>query len=55
MEAAQILNLTHAVNNKVTGVGGKLKDVDDKVDVIIKGWPGLLANHCPFPDCAYVG
>jgi hypothetical protein len=55
MAAAQILNLTHAVNNKVTGVGDKLKDVDDKIDVVIKGKPGLFAAHCPFPDCAYVG
>ena len=26
MAAAQILNLTHTVDNKVTGVGNKLKD-----------------------------
>jgi hypothetical protein len=32
MAAAQILNLTHAVNNK-------LKDVDDKVNVVVKGMP----------------
>ncbi|KAF8262488.1 hypothetical protein EI94DRAFT_707669 [Lactarius quietus] len=44
MAAAQILNLTHAVDNKVTGVGNKLKEVDDKMDVVIKGMPGLLAS-----------
>ncbi|KAF8261137.1 hypothetical protein EI94DRAFT_1705763 [Lactarius quietus] len=30
------MNLTHAVDNKVTGVGNKLKEVDDKMDVVIK-------------------
>jgi len=55
MAAAQILYLTHAVDNKVTGVGDKLKDVDDKMDDVIKGRPGLLDTHRPYPDCAYVG
>ncbi|KAH8978237.1 hypothetical protein EDB92DRAFT_2119397 [Lactarius akahatsu] len=36
MAAAQILSLTHAVDNKVTVVGIKLKDVDDKMDLVIK-------------------
>jgi len=39
MAAAQILSLTHTVDNKVTGVGNKLKDVDDKMDVVVKGMP----------------
>jgi hypothetical protein len=33
MAAAQILKLTNAVDNKVTGVGNKLEEVDDKM-----GW-----------------
>lgn len=45
MAAVQILNLTHAVDTKVTGVGNKLKDVDDKMDVVIKGTQVLLATH----------
>ncbi|KAH9175554.1 hypothetical protein EDB89DRAFT_320631 [Lactarius sanguifluus] len=36
MAAAQILNLTHGVDNKVTSVGNKLKDMDDKMDVVMK-------------------
>jgi len=36
MAAAQILNLTHAVDSKATHVGNKLKEVDDKMDVLIK-------------------
>ncbi|KAI9453276.1 hypothetical protein BJY52DRAFT_1225714 [Lactarius psammicola] len=36
MAAAQILNLTHAVDNKLMGVGNKLKDVDDKMDIVMK-------------------
>ena len=55
MAAAQILNLTHTVDNKVTGVGNKLKDVDDKMDVVMKGKPCMLASHSPSPDCACVG
>ncbi len=55
MAAAQILNLTHSVDNKVMSVGNKLKDVDDKMDVVIKGWPGLLATHSPYTDRTYVG
>ena len=39
MAAAQILGLTHTVDNKVTDVGNKLKDVDDKMDVVVKGMP----------------
>ena len=50
MAAAQILNLTHAVDNKVTVVGNKLKDVDDKMDVVISGRPGILATDLPNPD-----
>ena len=37
MAAAQILSLTHTVDNKVTGVGNKLNDVDDKMDIVVKG------------------
>ncbi|KAN0129971.1 hypothetical protein V8E53_012226 [Lactarius tabidus] len=36
MAAAQILKLTHVVDNKVTGVGNKLKEMEDKIDVVIK-------------------
>jgi len=50
MAAAQILSLTHAVDNKVTGVGNKLKDMDDKMDVVIKGGSRMLASHLPYPD-----
>ena len=39
MAAAQILNLTHTVDNKVTGVGNKLKEMDDKMVVVMKGRP----------------
>jgi hypothetical protein len=46
MAAAQILNLTHRVDNKVTGignqvtgVGNKLKDVDNKMDILVQGMP----------------
>ena len=37
MAAAQVLNLTHAVVNKLTGVGSKLKGVDNKIDVVTNG------------------
>jgi hypothetical protein len=47
MAAAQILKLAHTVDNKVTGVGNRLKEVDDKMDVVIKGTPGLLATYWP--------
>ena len=43
MAAAQILYLTHAVGNK-------LKDVDDKMDVVMKGRPRMLISHPPYPD-----
>ena len=39
MAAAQILSITRTIDNKVTGVGNKLNDVDDKMDVVIKGMP----------------
>ena len=39
MAAAQILNLTHAIDDKVTSVGDKLKlqEVDEKMDDVGKG------------------
>ena len=44
MAAAQILSLTHTVDNKVTdvgnkvtGVGNKLHDVDEKMDTVVRG------------------
>ena len=40
MAAAQILNLTRAVDNKVTVVGSKM-------DVFMKGRPCMLASHSP--------
>ena len=45
MAAAQILNLTHTIDNKVTCVGNKLRDVDDKMDVVIKGMPHAFFIH----------
>ena len=41
MAAAQILNLTHAVDNKL--------------DVVMNGMPYLLVIHSPNSDCTYVG
>ena len=55
MATAQILSLTRAVDSKATGVGNKLNDVDDKMDVVISGSPDLLASHLPNTDCVYVG
>ena len=45
MAAAQILNLTRAVNNNVTSVGNKLKYVDDKMDAVIQGKTILIATR----------
>jgi hypothetical protein len=47
MATAQILKLTHVVDNKVTGVRNKLKEMEDKIDVVIKGVPDLLAIYRP--------
>ena len=47
MAAAQILSLTHAVDQKVVVVRNELKDAGDKMDIIINGKPGLLATHPP--------
>ena len=55
MAAAQILNLTHTIDNKVTGVEKKLKGVDDKMDVVLTGTPDPSVIHSPYPDSAYVG
>ena len=44
METAQLLTLTHGVDDNVTriddevkGVGGKVRDIDDKVRVVHEG------------------
>ena len=55
MAAAQILKLTHAVDNKVTGVGDKLMEVVDKMDVVIKGSPTPVGHLLTYPNYAYVG
>jgi hypothetical protein len=46
MAAAQILRLTHSVedkvkvvDNKITGVGNTMKVVDDKMDILLIGTP----------------
>ena len=38
MAAAEILKLTHAVDNKV-------KEVDNKMDIVMKGTPTLLVTY----------
>ena len=38
MAAAQILNLAHAIDNKVTVV-------ENKMDVVMKGSPHIPASH----------
>ena len=48
MAAAQILNLAHTIDNKVTGVGNTL-------DVVVKGMPSLFVIYSPYPDSADVG
>ena len=45
MAAAQILTLTHTIDNKVTCVGNKLRDVDNKMDAVIKGTPHVFFIH----------
>ena len=50
MAAAQILHLTHAVDNKV-------KEVNNKMDVVIKGTPTAypVGHLLTYPYYAYVG
>ena len=55
MAAAQILKLTHAVDNKVTGVGDKLMEVVDKMDVVIKGSPTPVGHLLAYLHYVYVG
>ena len=57
LASAQILRLAHSiedkvkvVDGKVTGVSNKLKDVDDKIDIVLNGTPGRFATQNP-PDC----
>lgn len=45
MASLQILNLTHAVGSKVTCVGNKLNEMNDKVDVVMKGTPFALTTY----------
>jgi phenylalanyl-tRNA synthetase alpha subunit len=60
MAAAQILSLTHTVDNNVTDVGNKVTDVgktlkvvDDKMDVVVKGKPRVEHSFAN-PDCTNV-
>ena len=54
MAAAQILRLSHSVedkvkvvDDKVTGVRKKMEDVDDKIDIVLNGTPDMLATQSP--------
>jgi len=47
MVAAQILKLTHSVDDKVTGVEYTIKDVDGKMDAVLSGTPSGLALQGP--------
>ena len=55
MAAAQILRLTHVVDNKVTGVENKMRDVGDKMDIILNGMSDALATHSLHPDIVNIG
>ena len=54
MAAAQILRVTHSVENrvmvvddKVTAVGNKMKDMDDKMGIVLNGMPDVLVTQDP--------
>ena len=54
MALAQILRLAHSVedkvknvDDKVTGVGNNMKDMDNKMGVVLNGTPDLLATQNP--------
>jgi len=54
MAAAQILRLTHSVedkvkvvDDKVTGVRNKMEDVDNKMDIVLNGMPDASATQNP--------
>ena len=54
MAAAQILKLSHSVEDKVkvvdgkvSGVKNKMEDVDDKMDIVLNGGPDVLATQSP--------
>ena len=54
MAAAQILRLTHSVENrvmvvddKVTAVGNKMKDMDDKMCIVSNGRPDPSSTRDP--------
>ena len=58
MATAQLLTLTHGVNNKVTriddgvkGVGGKVRDIDDKVRVVHKGMQYVMLPYSYSYSC----
>ncbi len=57
MAAAQILKVTHSVNDRVkivddnvAVVGNKMKDIGDKVDTVINGTPSTSTTHGPLPQ-----
>jgi hypothetical protein len=44
MATAQVLRATHAVDDRVASVDGKVKDVGDKVAVVMRGaQPSLMS------------
>ena len=52
MATAQLLTLTHGVDDKVTriddevkGVGGKVRDIDDKVTVVHEGTQYVILSY----------
>ena len=49
MTAAQGLSATHKVDDKVKGVGDRVRDVDNKIDLVIDGvqtcFQSALASH----------
>ena len=62
MAAAQILKLTHGVDNKVkvvddsdkvTGISNNVKDVDDKINIVLNGTLNTFATQNPTLNCAY--
>ena len=52
MATAQVLKVTHAVDDRVASVDGKMKAVDDKVAVVIDGvLPSPISHRENFFNC----
>ena len=53
MAYAEILKITHGVEDKMREIDDKVKEIFDKVKQVIEGMRGIIDGGRDYPECSY--